>query len=277
MLVDPVVTEGFPLWGGYSSLHPPPTPRGAPGPASKPSWSPGRNDLVFWMTSMSREELEIIGDNPEYLTSPLYKLIASQWLLIFEYVKARLSQIEWELEYEPWRTSRGLDETLKKFHPWRRRLPLYKSCIETIMHDLERRNRFASSESWNQTISSFREVLARHEELQQRANQVISVLTAVISIEESKKAMSNARDVTRITYLAFAFVPLSFVASFLSMNTNFPHGGATVYWTYFLLAIPLSCIAVLIAYNWLALGKLWKKILASPSDPRKVVGPLPKT
>lgn len=227
---------------------------------------------------MNTEQLLIVKRDPEYMTYAVYDFMASQWLLLFDYIITRLSQFEWEIESEPFRTLKGLDGTLQKFHPWRRRIPLYNSFIRSMLNLLE--DRFLSKNStrphWVKTTENIRHLLRRHEEVQSRADKIITVLTAVISIEESRKAITQTRDVTRITYLAFLFVPMSFVASFLSMNNNFPDGNSKVYWVYFVIALPLSGIAMLSAYFWTRLEDLWKTNFGPHQDSRQSIDAAPK-
>ena len=278
LLLDPTITEGFPLWGGYGNLRVPPGMRQCTDLAGKPSWNSTIDDFIHWVMSMNTEQLLIVKRDPEYMTSAIYDFMTSQWLLLFDYIITRLSQIEWEIESEPFRTLEGLDGTLQKFHPWRRRIPLYNNFIRSMLNLLEDRFLLKSNTRahWLNTTENVRHLLERHEEVQHRADKVISVLTAVISIEESRKAMTQTRDVTRITYLAFLFVPMSFVASFLSMNTNFPPGNNMVYWIYFVIALPISGIAILLAYYWTKLEDLWKRTFGPHQDSRQSIDPMPK-
>jgi Mg2+ and Co2+ transporter CorA len=175
-----------------------------------------------------------------------------------EYATTRLSHIEWELEKEQWRGPQGLEETLNKLQPWQRRIPVYASFIKATKHELEcrRGSSFVPKAQWEDIMADIDGVYERVHALQTRVDKIMNVATAITSIEQSKKAMKEARDVTRITYLAFVFVPMSFTASFLSMSGDFP-SKARVYWVFFVIAIPLSTVAVLIAANW-ARFKDWR-------------------
>lgn len=236
------------------------------------------DDFIHWVESMNAEQRQTLKRDPEYITQPIYDFMTSQWLLLFSYVTTRLSQIECEVESENLRTVQGLDGTLQKFHPWRRRIPIYNNFIRSMLNLLE--NRFIMKDStgvhWAKTMEDVRHLPRRLEEVQTRADKLISVLTAVLSIREIKKATTQTRAVTQITYLAFLFVPMSFVASFLSMNNNFPSGNSMVYWIYFVIALPLSGIAILLAYFWTSLEDLWRRIFGPDTDLRQPVGPMPK-
>lgn len=274
LLLDPLITEGYPLWGGYGNLRVPPRMGQRTALVGKALWNSAIDDFIHWVTSMNTEQLRTLKRDPEYITSPVYDFMTSQWLLLFDFITTRLSQIEWEIESENFRTLQGLDGTLHKFYPWRRRIPLYNNFIQSMFDLLE--HRFISKDiHWAKTTENIRHLLKRQEEVQNRADKVISVLTAVISIAENKKATTLTRDITRITYLAFLFVPMSFVASFLSMNNNLPSGSAMVYWIYFVIALPLSVIAMLLAYYWRNLEDYWRRTFGPHTHPRQLVNPIP--
>jgi hypothetical protein len=60
--------------------------------------------------------------NAQVLAKPTIYTICAEWLIVCDYVKARLSQIEWELEMPRLFRSKGdaIDTSLKRLHTWRR-------------------------------------------------------------------------------------------------------------------------------------------------------------
>ena len=64
----------------------------------------------------------------------------------------------------------------------------------------------------------FEHLLKRANELHKRATDAITVLLSSISISESQRAIQQAEDMGRLTFLAFLFVPLSLATSFFGMN-----------------------------------------------------------
>ncbi|KAK6350260.1 hypothetical protein TWF696_006495 [Orbilia brochopaga] len=70
----------------------------------------------------------------------------------------------------------------------------------------------ASALSILQKISEFRKHVAR------RSNQTFQALMSSMSILESQKAIAEASSVGKLTELAFVFIPVSFAATFFSMQ-----------------------------------------------------------
>jgi Mg2+ and Co2+ transporter CorA len=68
-----------------------------------------------------------------------------------------------------------------------------------------------------------------------------------MSISESKKAISQAERVGKLTFLAFIFVPLSFTASFFGMNVK-EFGESTSLWWWAAFSVPLLSSALVILF-----------------------------
>lgn len=102
---------------------------------------------------------------------------------------------------------------------------------------------------------------------------------AIISVEETKKVMLESRNISRVTYLAF-LVPLSFVTSFLGMNEELVRQSAMVYWVFFVIAVPLSIGAIVLAAYWNNIITRWEKLeeaVTKTKKQRSVTRPAAKT
>lgn len=207
---------------------------------------------------MPLHEQQLLRKDNDFIFSPLFSTIPAQWLLTFEHIMNRLSLIEWEIERKEHRTAQSLDDALQRLHPWRRNVVNFGDRIRASIDTMERfrKNSHDTCDEWARLLANFQDLEKRYKFLDAKIDKIMSVLAAVMSIEESKKQIRNARDVARITYLAFIYVPMAFVASFLSMNTSFPDGGSMVYWVFFVIAIPLTAFSLLLAIFWRKLQPL---------------------
>lgn len=199
---------------------------------------------------MSADDRDLITKDNNFIISPIFCSIPAQWLLTFEHISSRLSLIEWEIERKDHRTAQSLDEALQRLHPWRRNVVNYGHSIRQSLDIIEERFGEASRETqmhWKPLIANFRDVEKRYKTLEEKVDRIMAVLSSVLTLEEAKKQIDNARDVARITYLAFVFVPFSLVSSYFSMNQQFDQGPAKVYWVFFVVAVPLSVLCLLIA------------------------------
>ncbi|KAH6656317.1 hypothetical protein BKA67DRAFT_599736 [Truncatella angustata] len=262
ILVDPTVKEGFSLWGGYRSFF---NSTGMPDPRAQQSGpevppAPSRKslfeDVVFWSKHMTERDLEAIASDPRTIAVQMYKLVIADWLTLIKYITARLGQIEWELENPDFRKdSAGVDASLQKLHPWRRSVPLYRSFIADTIDRI------------------FPQELAQYAN---RIERIVAVATAIISIEESRRAIAQNKNLARLTYLASIFVPMSFVSSFFSMSEDVTALSST-YWIYFCTALPLTIVALCVA-DFLHVQKLLSYIVGRTGDGLKAIRePTPPT
>jgi len=247
LLVDPSITQGFQLWSGYGNFHPPPDVGTAEGKISFPPYEGCVvQEFIFWTLNQARSKANVIPPSPDLLPLAFFTMICAQWVMMCEYVNTRLGQIEWEIELGLSHLySQDFDHTVKVLLMWRRRMPIYHSFVERLISRLS--VRYKSKEdpgpfnSWEDILINLRDILHRLEILHCRADKIMAVSMAVTAREESKKATKESHAVTRVSYLAFIFVPLSFLTGFFSMSGDFP---VRTYWIYALTALPISICAL---------------------------------
>ena len=76
-----------------------------------------------------------------------------------------------------------------------------------------------------------------------RADHIDNSIIAAMSTQESKKVTVLNQSAVQLTYLAVAFVPLSWVSSFYSMSSDVSQLQST-FKIYFITALPLAILAL---------------------------------
>ncbi|KAL8805827.1 MAG: hypothetical protein Q9182_001739 [Xanthomendoza sp. 2 TL-2023] len=246
LLVDPSITEGFPLWGGYNEFAPCPS-MGDEIP-QKRARNSAAEKAIYWLEQMTSEEIQSIAQDPRVLLQAPLCIVCSEWLTILCYANTRLSQLEWEIE-DPYlrNLQEDLSSTLDKIHSWRRRFPIWKTIIAEALLKVIRRASSAEIKENPLLVleKDFEIIQAQLNDLHERAERIISVVTAMMSIQESKKALQQNRSLARLTYLAVTFVPLSFVSSLFAMSEDVAKLSRT-FWIYFAVAIPVTLLALVV-------------------------------
>jgi Mg2+ and Co2+ transporter CorA len=287
-LLDPTIQEGHPLWYGYRNWEVTPSIGADISLVHPPRdslfndfiyWA--QKPEAFINPSSTNPVL-----NSHKPIQALLHLICAEWLTIAEYVKTRLGQIEWEISFPEHFLNKGseIDVALKKLHIWRRLVPLYR---EMLSETLQRVFHFPCHTSGigsmtisgagdsNSTgtehptpcqcalhqavqhlkqgpINAFRDdftrALSYMEEYQQRIDRLTSVVTAIISIDDSRRSQDDNRNVARLTWLATFFIPLGFIASLFSMQQDVGQLTET-YKTYFAVALPLAAVSLGLAFT----------------------------
>jgi hypothetical protein len=262
VLIDPTSSQGHPLWYGPVNWMTPPSMH-QESPATRSTWPSTLYDLIVQATTTYPwfPSSETVPTDARIFAFPALYTICSEWLVIYEYLKARLSQIDWELEkpdvFRPKNDS--IDSSLKRLHVWRRVLPVLREMLEeTIEQALPAVARLISPDkdqitALGEILPDFQRVREALNELQRRVDRLSEVVVAEISIEDSRRSLKENHNLARLTWLATLFVPLSFLASFFSMTGDVTELKATIGW-FFAAAVPLTALSLVVAG---AVGRGW--------------------
>ena len=117
------------------------------------------------------------------------------------------------------------------------KLPKEKAAVELIMETL---------------LVDFKDLDNEATSLSQACNDSIGLEMNMVSILDSKKSIEQADRVQKLTFLAYLFVPMSFITGIFWMNVKEINGSSPKLWLYFAVAIPLAICFTLIP--------LWKDI-----------------
>ena len=209
---------------------------------------------------MSKKDIAAIPSNPNVLGIPILSIVAAEWITVVTYITTTLTKIEYELENAQYRdSSTGLTGALDRLHPLRRLMPVYKNMITDVLTTLLNPLTLDPSTPCPKLYHDFTTVLEAIDALQTRTQNIISLATTIISIEENQRAMKMNVNLVRVTYLAVIFVPMAFVSSFFSMTPNLEAIEGTI-WVYFAVAIPLTVLCVAAA-DPRRVRMMWKSAL----------------
>ena len=259
LLVDPTPTAGYPLWDGYTSFSD--WESISTSDCTAPPRSSLHADIVHWTSQLGDDDVAEIVRDPRTFALPALKLILADWHHVVEYMTTQIGQIEWEIELPGLRKqSRYVDDNImRKLHPWRRNMSLYRGMITDAMHRLypqlsqTQPHDNQQDQSLQSLLPDFQLVLEDIDSMQNHIAQLVSVATAFQSLDEGRRAMDQNNNVARLTYLATLFIPLSFVSGFLSMVPDVSQLRQTI-WIFFVIAIPLT-VGALVTADFLNLRK----------------------
>ena len=113
-------------------------------------------------------------------------------------------------------------------------------------------------------LTDFRNLLSRAEHISLQCQGGMSVCMNSAAIAESQRAIEQAKQIERLTRLAFFYIPLSFATSFFGMNLRIFGSGHLNLWIWFAAAIPLLLLSYLIL-AWFS-GDLGRRLLFRKSN-----------
>jgi hypothetical protein len=140
-----------------------------------------------------------------------------------------------------------LSANLRTLQTWRRRVLASMDRIgHTIRYLKLQESAKTSSGDWTALREDYEFISTSIQENGNRLEAMIPVSTSFIQLVESRRALLESTNVTRLTVLAVVFVPLSYVASLFGMNEKFGPGGK-YFWSYFAIAVPITLFVLVVA------------------------------
>jgi hypothetical protein len=187
-------------------------------------------------------------ENPTIQSLAYYPLqiVAAEWVKYVDVMHTCIKHLEYQGSQLPDLTKFNMD--LHELQAWRRRSMRSQEKIQAIIrrltpHNSLDLNHLATMEALTEdfvVISSNIKIAGR------RLENMLPVVTSLVQIIDARQSFMETANIGRLTILALIFVPLTFVSSLFSMNSeNLP--GSAHFWVYFVVAIPVTLVVFIIA------------------------------
>jgi Mg2+ and Co2+ transporter CorA len=210
---------------------------------------------------------------PSFLSLAHYPLQSaiSDWMLYGLLMSRYIKYYEYSFPTVPSRLELFETDDLLDLHRWRRR------CQQSL-HKLQMTRQFV--EHWRakeQTPSQVREAPSDQlsnwdllvmdlryleEQIEQHARSLEAlspIMTSLVQLIDSHKSIAQAEDIRRLTYIAIAFIPLTYITGLFSMSE--PYGpGRKYFWVYWVAAVPTAAIVMGLLMLDSRIPALWKTL-----------------
>jgi hypothetical protein len=261
ILLDPSLKDGRPLWYGRTNWLP---TTGLKSPELTGSWYEDilQMTLAFpWFEAVSGHKIE-----PQCLTCPTLFTVCAEWLVVCDYINARLSQVEWELERPEVFRSKGdvIESSLNRLLTWRRLLPVFREMVEETLEQsipaAVRLTKLASkhdkeAEIFDDVREDYERVKRLLGELQNRVGRLSDHIDSELSIQNANQSLEENHSLARLSWLATIFIPATFIAGLFSMSNDLT-AQLTTFKVYFSVALPTTALIML--FVWALNSKYWK-------------------
>nr|POE75757.1 glutamyl-trna(gln) amidotransferase subunit a [Quercus suber] len=141
------------------------------------------------------------------------------------------------------------------------------------------KERYAVAESAAEALlSDFEQLEERSRLLIERCSKGMSVIMGSVLLAENRQAIAQGKRVTKLTFIAFLYIPLSFTTSFFGMNVEQLGTEGVPIWAWAIMTVPVLLLTVLVyfldvqtATTWIR--KLWSRVArtAGATDSRRTV------
>jgi Mg2+ and Co2+ transporter CorA len=212
-----------------------------------------------------------------------YRIIASEWLVVNEYVKRELANIERHLEKKALKEStfQELEQHLKELYRIRRRCNKDHELVAEAASQCEKRGQYlwpCSKETSDGNSDTFKFAEQHSKDLEDdfkyvlsnlsttitRIEKDISLLMALVALSEGRQSLQENRGISFLTLVATIFLPCETVASVLGIQTQYAPG-ARYFWMLWAVALPITVLVITIFFSYstvsLRLNQLWAKYI----------------
>ena len=205
-------------------------------------------DLVLHWTREQPSGFTVSDPTLVSLSYHPLRVIAAEWMTYLQVMYHSTKQYE----FTPGTISAALQQIadlytdLSALQKWARRSMATSYKLRYVISFLEvQAAKDQNPEYCNLLIQDFKHIKFNMDAYSRRLEAMVPILTSVIQIIDSQRSLMETANISRLTYLALVFIPLTFVTGLFSMNNDIAPGGK-VFWLYFAVAIPL-CIMVFLA------------------------------
>ncbi|PGH13338.1 hypothetical protein AJ79_03755 [Helicocarpus griseus UAMH5409] len=250
----------------------------------KPSADAGLFDSIteFWTHRATPSDIDAVNQSPEdSLASFAAKAVTPSWLIVLEFISGLLSHSEYSTyEFEnmnpndssPAKIREELTElrrALAIVNRTRRRILWYIDHVRINLQALGypvglSELQLSSAGSQNTTKTGTDEFAIIHSRLlftHARAESLLPVVLGTCSILGAQQSGLEAKQVSMLTSLAALFIPITTAAAIFSMSDEYLPG-ATRFWIFWAVAVPLVIVVVLAMYRLVWAWEAMKEVKA---------------
>lgn len=184
------------------------------------------------------------------LSSYPLRMITAEWMTYLELMYHSIKQYE----YSPETTLAALGQIailsadMHTLQQWARRSIATRNKIRLVIEYL--RNRMTKEDDIEYSavlIEDYEHIAVGIDTYSRRLEALVMIATSLIQAIDCRRSLTETLNISRLTYLALSFIPLTFVSGLFSMNDNIAPVGK-LFGLYFAISIPLCVLVFLFVY-----------------------------
>ncbi|KAH8701224.1 hypothetical protein GQ44DRAFT_778848 [Phaeosphaeriaceae sp. PMI808] len=174
------------------------------------------------------------------------RIVAAEWVKYVEVMQHCIKLYEYKGNDLPDLAKFNMD--LRELQGWRLRSVNSQQKVGSIIRKLKSQDTMDTGDSStvDTLIEDFEVINNSIQSAGQRLENMLPVVTSLVQIIDARQSFAETANISRLTVLALVFIPLSYVSSLYSMNSDIMPGSKH-FWQYFVVAIPVTLIVFIIA------------------------------
>ena len=217
--------------------------------SSPPRSSPSESFIFYWGI---KQPQGFDATCPSLFSLSYYplKMIAAEWMTYLELLFHSLKQYE----YSPGNPQPAmgqialLNADIYALQQWTHRCMATAHKIRYVIDFLRYRvTKAKDMECIALLTEDYKYIGSSIDAYSHRLGSLISIATSLVQAMDSRRSLTETINISRLSYLALSFIPLTFVSGLFSMNDDIAPGGK-LFGLYFAVSIPLCIMTFLIVH-----------------------------
>jgi hypothetical protein len=243
-----VMMDGQLFQGGYEDFLPPDPDRTLAEKRSQRTlkrWGMFE-DMIFYWTRVISPDFGFEQPSVVQLSQYGLRMIAAEWVNYETLMNITAKEFEYTIPNTPdtYLEIEKLNTNMKSLQSWMRRRRASLTKLQSVIELLQ--NEKGDSEGRNSLLEDYKHLSLSIEHYGHRLESMLPMVASFVQIIDTRRSFAETANISRLTYLAIIFVPLSYVTGIFSMNPDVGPGGSH-FWVYFVVSVPLSILVFLIA------------------------------
>ncbi|KAF2691303.1 hypothetical protein K458DRAFT_455660 [Lentithecium fluviatile CBS 122367] len=207
-----------------------------------------QSDILLYWTKEIPESFDPSGPSLPSLAYYPLKMIAAEWIKYIGIMYRAVKQFEYSTSVTNIRDEIDkLNADMRALQRWRRRSMASEEKITAVIRMLEARGTgLPFSGDLASLIEDYQHILATVQKFGRHLETMLPVVTSLVQIVDSRRSIEETANISRLTVMALIFVPMAYVSSVFSMSERLGPGGP-LFWLYFVVAIPITIVVILVA------------------------------
>ncbi|KAI0020004.1 hypothetical protein F4780DRAFT_395409 [Xylariomycetidae sp. FL0641] len=177
------------------------------------------------------------------------QMAISEWMVYWQLMSRYVKLYEYSFQTVPSLIKRFEDQDMLDLQRWQRRALQSQQKLRITIGFVEywrTRSQPDRYEEWDSLVSDLQYVQAQIQQCARSLEMLHPIITSLVQLMDSRKSLSEAAYVKRLTYLAMVFIPLTFVTGLFSMASDYAPG-SNQFWVYWAISLPVTLTVLALA------------------------------
>jgi hypothetical protein len=210
---------------------------------AQPPAGPLEDVLQYWERNVPAQ---FDARNPTLRSLAYYplRIVAAEWVKYVEVMQHCIKLYEYKGNELP--DLDKFNKDLRELQGWRLRTLNSQQKVGSVIRKLKSLSFGEGDTMTDPLLEDYEVINSNIQGAGARLENMLPVVTSLVQILDARQSFAETANISRLTILALIFVPLTFVSSLFSMNTD-TLPGSSKFWIYFVVAIPVTALVFLVA------------------------------